>query len=334
MNLYVSDCSPTPAIDAKYHQKVSQAYAESTARDLISKWSRYIEFCAKNKLSLYPPQPMNVARFLTFYCDCVGSFATVNNMLSAIKTFYKYSGYDIDTHHPIIDLLMKSCRRSMSANSKPKSPIELGHLLLIKQLIDFSDPPQYTFFLALVLQFFACLRVSNLVPNSPSQVFSHKHITRASVVVNEDNIIIMLNWSKTLQNKQDIFSIPIAAASGSPIDPVAMYKHFTDRFRLPGNYPVFAFKDKGVIHVLHRKMYIEYLKHYLARLGIDPTNYSSHSVRRGAATCLFSLKCPTPLLKSHGTWKSDAYLRYVSLSFEQKLIPTLKFHEKLKSLVS
>ena len=278
---------------------------------------------------------MNVARFLTFYCDKVGSYATVNNMLSSIKTFYKYSGYHLDTSHPIIDLLMRSCRRTMSTNSKPKSPIELGHLLLIKGLIDFNNPSEFAFYLALVIQFFACLRVSNLVPPNPQALSSTRHIRRASIVHNSDSIIITLNWTKTLQNQSDMFMIPIAAAPGSLIDPVSLYREFVNRFQLPKSYPLFAYKINGVLHVLHRSMYNTYIKHFISKLGIDPLNYSSHSIRRGSATTLFSLGCPTPILKAHGTWRSDAYLRYVALSFNQKLIPiipTKKFQEKIRML--
>ena len=100
------------------------------------------------------------------YSGRVTSFHTVNNMLSSLKTFYRLSGFDLCVESPEIDLLIRSCKRTMSSDSKPKNPIEIGHLLLIKQCIDFTDPVQCSFFTALFIQFFGCLRISNLLPLS------------------------------------------------------------------------------------------------------------------------------------------------------------------------
>ena len=83
-------------------------------------------------LQLYRPVPHNVARFITMYSDKVSSFNTVNNMVSSLKTFYKLSGFELNVQSPVIDLLLRSFRRTMSSQSKPKNPIEIGHLLLIK----------------------------------------------------------------------------------------------------------------------------------------------------------------------------------------------------------
>ena len=319
-------------IDCVYYNKVAQAYAQSTTQNFISQWSKYIEFCATHRLVLYPPSTMNVARFLTIYSDKVGSYATVANMLSSIKTFYRLSGYQLNTESPIIDLLMKSCKRTMSVSAKPKSPIEVGHILLIQNLIDFSDPCQYTFFLALIIQFFACLRVSNLVPTSVNHVASKCHLKRSQVSVLQNAIILTLHWSKTLQNSQDLFTIPIAGAPGSILDPFALYVNYVKQFPVPSHCPVFSYIQQGNLCVFTRSMYTKYLKSYLARIGVNPHNYSSHSVRRGSASFMNQCQVPIGLIKLHGTWRSSAYQKYIQYDFHQKLCPTLKMHQGIQEL--
>lgn len=65
--------------------------------------------------------------------------------------------------------------------------------------------------------------------------------------------------------------------------------------------------------------FLNMLKSCLTQLGIDTTQYSCHSFRRGGVC--FALECrlplPPDLIKVQGDWKSDAYHPYLdpSLSF-------------------
>ena len=249
-------------IDAQYSQKITHAYARSTTQNFIYQWSQFIEFCGKHNLQLYPPVPYNVARFITMYSDKVSSFNTVNNMVSSLKTFYKLSGFELNVQSPVIDLLLRSCRRTMSSQSKPKNPIEIGHLLLIKNFVDFSNPPEFAFFTALLVQFFGCLRISNLLPVSAAQLDSVQYLRRSNVTISQGNLLLSLHWSKTLQNSDKIFVIPIAGCSGSILDPVGHYASFALAFPVPISSPSFSYIINGTLHVLTRTQYISYLKKF------------------------------------------------------------------------
>ncbi len=54
-------------------------------------------------------------------------------------------------------------------------------------------------------------------------------------------------------------------------------------------------------------------------IGLNPLGFSSHSFRRGGASWAFHSKVPGELIKVHGDWSSDTYLRYLDLSMNQKL---------------
>ena len=291
-----------------------------------------MNYYAAHKLPLYPPCPMNVARYLTDYSDQVGAYGTVNNILSSIKKFYELSGYSLDTRSPVIDLLLKACKRTMSSESKPKSPIQVSHIILIKNLIDFSNPLHYAFFAALVIQFFSTVRISNLLPVSANCFASNKHLKRSDIVHVQNALILTLPWSKTLQNSDNIFTIPIASNPNSVLDPVAIYLGFMYANRVPQNFPAFSYCQHGIVHILTQSVYIEYLKYFIARLGFDPVSFSSHSVRRGSASFLFECGVKTQLLKNHGTWKSDCYYRYLNYNFKQKLIPTQSMNAKINQM--
>ena len=132
---------------------IDDAYATSTASAFRYQWTAFINFHLAHKLSLYPLNYMNVARYLTVYSQKVSAYASIMNVASSLKKFYHLSGYILDLSHPIIDLLLKSCKKNKSQSAKPKSPIEPGHLILIGYIINYNLPFQYMFYLAMLIQF-------------------------------------------------------------------------------------------------------------------------------------------------------------------------------------
>ena len=70
---------------------------------------------------------------------------------------------------------------------------------------------------------------------------------------------------------------------------------------------------------------MHFYKHYQAKLkgvikeiGLNSDLYSSF--RRSGCTFSFQSGIPTELIQLHGDWKSNAYKKYLSLTFEDKFI--------------
>ena len=61
------------------------------------------------------------------------------------------------------------------------------------------------------------------------------------------------------------------------------------------------------------------IKEGVSRLGLDPSAFSSHSLRRAGGTWAFRSQVPSELIKSHGDWASSAYLRYLDFSLDERL---------------
>ena len=68
--------------------------------------------------------------------------------------------------------------------------------------------------------------------------------------------------------------------------------------------------------------FTKFLKSCIVNIGLDPTQYSPHSFRRGGATCTFAFNAgASPLfIKFKGNWSSDAYMVYLVLNPAQKLL--------------
>ena len=311
-------------LDQLYYEKIKSAYADSTMANFRYQAMEYVNFCLNHGCQIFPPVPMNIARYITSCTLKVAAYGTIQNKLSAIRKLYHLCGHNVDTSDPIIDLLLRACKRDMSSVSKPKAPIEPGHIILISQMMDQSDIHHTLFYTALLIQFFGCLRKSNLLPPSVKGFSVVKQLTRGDIHIVQDGIIISLPWTKTLQNSDDVMTIAIAQVPNSIIDPVSQYKNFILRFLLPPRMPAFSLSAGDKLYVFTQNNYIDYLKHFLERLGLPSSAYGSHSVRRGGTTALFQSGVSQKLIKAHGGWRSDCYERYISVGQSDKLVPTTK----------
>ena len=311
-------------LDALYYKKIQSAYAESTVKNFKYQTIEYFNFCLAHAYQIYPPVSMNIARYLTACTQRVSAFGTIMNKLSAIKKMYHLSGYEVDASHPIIDLLVKACKRDMSAESKPKAPLEPSHLILINSLMDPSNLDHRIFQAALMIQYFSCVRKSNLLPPSIKGFSQHRHLTRADITVLPDGLHIALPWTKTIQNSDKIMTICIAKVNNSVIDPVSTYEHFISDFPMPARMPAFSVNCGSKILVLTQQNYIQTLKLFLSKLGLPVEAYSSHSIRRGGTTVLYESGASQKQIKAHGGWKSACYERYIEPTYSDKLNPTIK----------
>ena len=55
-------------------------------------------------------------------------------------------------------------------------------------------------------------------------------------------------------------------------------------------------------------------KHYVPaweKIGVDPSQFSGHSFRRGGATFAHRMSVSPLLIKLMGDWSSDAYMSYI-----------------------
>ena len=123
-----------------------------------------------------------------------------------------------------------------------------------------------------------------------------------------------IKYTKTLQYRDRILSIPFLKIPKSPLCPVAAISNMLkQRPHIPtsaplASYPVSGKKYKFFTH----SSFENYLKKALTMVGQPSHAYSGHSFRRGGASFACSCGVPSDLIKIQGDWSLDAYLRYLS----------------------
>ena len=95
--------------------------------------------------------------------------------------------------------------------------------------------------------------------------------------------------------------------TGTDICPVAALLNYLS-IRPRGDGPIFVHQDGSP---LLKHQFITEVRQALGAAGLNPSQYSGHSFRIGAATTAAAAGIPDHLIKTLGRWESSAYMLYV-----------------------
>lgn len=176
--------------------------------------------------------------------------------------------------------------------------------------------------LACVLGVFGMLRRSNLVPGSSSLFEGRKHLRRGDVVFVPKlyALRLTLRETKTLQFREREHTIFMTGSRGAPLDPVQLYLDYVAAHPAAPTDPLLMFVgDDGLLQPLTFAGLASGVKELVALLGLDPSKYASHSLRRGGASGALASGLAPSFTRFQGDWKSECYLRYYTLGLQDML---------------
>ena len=232
------------------------------------------------------------------------------------------------------NLFMSGLKRSLITSVTQKSPITPALLLRLYTCIDVNNSFHLCMWAAMLFLFFTFVRKSNILPVSSSKFDKVKQVCCRDVVCYRDKMFVNLNWSKTVQFAQRKVCIPVSAIPGSTLCPVQAYRKL--QTLVPCSYnmsPFCYYDDKGCITTLSYTVFVVQLRQWLQQVGIkNCSQFCTHSFRRGGATFAFQCGVNPTLIKAQGDWASDCYLKYVSLSLQDKLLTTSSMANVIRNL--
>jgi hypothetical protein len=132
-------------------------------------------------------------------------------------------------------------------------------------------------------------------------------------------MLVLLRWSKTNQFGQKVLRLPLVANPGNILCPIRAYSKMIQLTPAPESSPAFVIQQLGGLVPVKYGELQQILRKLVGLTGRDPDLYSSHSLRRGGATCAFQAKVPGELIQLHGDWVSDAYKQYLHIPYQTKL---------------
>ena len=153
-------------------------------------------------------------------------------------------------------------------------------------------------------------------------------MARGDVIFGETGAILLVKWSKTMQNRKDVATVSLPDLAGSNLCPILALKVMFHRFHGTKNSPVFLIpRSKGLVpltDLVARK----HLKDISRSLCLDKV-LTFHDFCRAGAAWAFSHCVPLEHIMKHGTWKSDAIWTYLSSAVTTSSPVALAFQNAL-----
>ena len=302
-------------LDKAVSRAVSDYYAPSSWKSKLSAWRKFLEFCASINVTWVPASPITIARYIAYLATvCKLKYSTIVNYVSAVNTLHRFSGskFYVAQDAFLVQATLKGFRRQLGDSPRRKLPLTPD---MLHRIISICDPWEDSGFIAAMLVgFFAMLRKSNLVPAKNSTSISDKHLKRGSFSFTDFGVLLSIQETKTIQFKTRTLDIPLVMCQDSPICPVTALKKHLEYF--PTNSmdsPAFWLtkKSNDSPSPLTYSDFSRISSNKLAAIGLDTSQYTSHSLRRGGAT--FAHQCGAKLesIQKMGDWASLCVLLYL-----------------------
>ena len=231
----------------------------------------------------------------------------------------------------LVAVSMKGLKAKLSRPVCQKLPISVSHLGQFFTMLDLTNTKHLACWCSMLLAFFGCFRLSNLVPSSKNQFDPLKHLTRADIRFEGKFVLIFYKYSKTNQNSDKVTWIPICAVSDNRFNIQLYFKTLLDAVNAPIDAPLFMFCKNDF---LTRYSLVRMLDHCLFVAGMSLADYSWHSFRRGAAVFAYELGLEDSAVQLLGDWKSAAFKRYLEFAFKSKIVVAKKISKSFNNYVS
>ena len=280
-------------------------------------WTDFLSFLVAAGLSTFQ---VNIDQFLAFLEYLVQnqiSASKLANYVSAIRThFIMYSWDTAILKDQKISMFIKSVTINRPFQPKTVSILDID---VLQKIIDVSKTLPYseTFVPLYLLAFFSFLRLSNIIPHSIPSFDLTRHLARGDILFADDTAVVLIKWSKTIQDRKKTATISIPNLGKSPLCPVNALLAMFERIPAGKNAPLFMLKKKTVVTTLTDSVARKHLKQVSQILGQKPP-FTFHSFRKAGATWAFQHGVPLEHIKSHGTWVSDAVYTYLHASVSTK----------------
>ena len=163
---------------------------------------------------------------------------------------------------------------------------------------------------ALTLTIYGFLRGGEVTSPTATSFSKHHHLCRRDLTIKtrKSSMSITIKAAKTDPFRQSTI-LPVAATGTSTCPVRAMCEYLSATGNHRRSRPLIVHHSG---HYLTRQTLTSVLRSLLETAGYPNSHqYSSHSLRIGAATAAASAGLPTWLIQAAGRWRSDAYKLYI-----------------------
>ena len=286
---------------------------------------KYDEFCEQfhGVITPYPCDSAQVCLYITFMYKQL-KYSSIKNYVTALSNELKLRGFSgVNYTDYNIQRCLKGTRRLLGDRRKQATALLPKELLLITSYL--KDTVGHTGFrAALLTSFRGLLRKAHVTASDAT-------LCRGDITFHKWGMLIHVSKSKTIQFAERIVEIPVTY---SPLEELCAVRwtqrHFSE---VPAgkDEPAFRIPHPAGSVPLAYDAYQATLKHICGEAGLDPKEFSSHSLRRGGATFLSLIGASIQEIKQRGDWKSDAVFEYLKAPLSARIADDMKVADLLMS---
>jgi integrase len=275
LTVTTTDLTQRAALDDAVRENIVDAKAKNTRRAYTADWAHFTAWCAAHDESSLPADPATVARYLSDIADAF-KVATLERRLVGIATAHRYASLESPTVAPVVRETFKGIKRRKARSGEQQTQKEAAVTGVVVKLVEtLDDTMSGVHDRALILIGFAgAFRRSELAA-----------LDVADVKFVAEGLVITVKMSKTDQEG-------IGAVKGIPYGshietcPVRSLKTWLEKAAITEG-PIFRHIDRhGNVRPkrLNAGSIPRIIKEAAAKAGLDPTQFSGHSLRAGLAT--------------------------------------------------
>ena len=288
--------------------------AHGTWANKISHLRAYTAFTCYYNVPDFPIQLGVLLRFIALLARGPYAYSSAANMLGSLKWFSVLLDPSSERtfEAALVSISMKGLKAQLSRPTHQKLPFAVPHLAEFYNFLNLNDPKQLAGWCAMLLAFFGCFRISNLVPAAKINFDPLKHLKRDDIRFTDKYVLVFYKWSKTNQNSGRVAWIPICPVSDERFNIQLHLKSLFSIVKVSSKAPLFSFSKPK----FHSKFsLIRLLDQCVYKAGLSLADYSWHSFRRGAAVFAFELGLADSAVQLLGDWSSSAFKHYLEFAF-------------------
>lgn len=291
----------------------------------------YITFTVYYGVPDFPVHSGVLLRFMAMLSRGSYSYDSASNIISSIKWFASLlDPPSLKVFDAIfVTVTKKGLRAQLSRPARQKLPFSVEHLVLFYDSLDLSKTKHLACWCAMVLAFFGCFRLSNLVSVSKNKFDPLKHLKRDDIKFEGDMVLIFYKWSKTNQHCDKVSWIPIKSVVDFRFNLKRHLKRLFSLVDAPKEAPLFSFAGNDYHS---RYTLIRMLDKCVFNAGLSVADYSWHSFRRGSAVFAFELGLADSAVQLLGDWSSAAFKHYLEFAFSRKISVARKIAKSFDKL--
>lgn len=297
-----------------------QSVAPSTRRLRRYQWRAYKEFCSDYGINVFPATPEKISMYVSVLALSMKPSSIVAYLQGIVFKHVVLGLEPPSMSHPHIKSTLAGVKNDVGLDSCQKDPILPQHLRLMSLHVDTSDHIMMLTWMGCLLMFRCLLRVGQVM-------LSPHTLTKDAVIFTEYGFKLLVYSSKTSSRRDPPAVLPVSVMSNKRICVVYWLKKFLLKYPGFPNDPLFS---TPVCRGLSYSTFSLKFNQLLLDASIKG-NFSSHSLRRGGASCMSQSGMSVADVKARGRWRSSCVYKYIKTSEEYQVNRDVKWVKKMNS---